>query len=223
MDSGKQDESVFEEYKELGPKITSKDQYIVALIHIIAAISISIMQFSDGLSAWFLGFGVLTPILLIVQGLLYAYMKNHQWYRDQMIPFISRIVMVTEIEADQYVRHHRRLGWYTLAIGWLAIIGCQIIWTWGFTVVLPLFFGEDFISRFVGEIVGYAILFGPFFLYLFLLYVTYDLVEFSMQSRNEEIRHIFDIAGKWTEENARRAKPPESENNSYNASESSRL
>ncbi|MHA2118583.1 MAG: hypothetical protein ACW98J_06660 [Candidatus Thorarchaeota archaeon] len=214
MDSGQKDESVFEEYKELGPKTTSKEQYIVALIHIIAAISISIIQFSDGLSAWFLGFGILTPILLIVQGLFYAYIKNYQWYRDQIIPFISRIIMVTEIEADLYVRHHRRLGWYTLVIGWLAIIGCQMIWTWGFTVVMPLFFGEDFISRLVGELVGYAVLFGPFLLYLFLLFVTYGPVESSLQSRNEEIRHIFDIEGKWTEENERRLKPPESQDKS---------
>jgi hypothetical protein len=122
--------------------------------------------------------------------------------------------MVTEIEADLYVRHHRRLGWYTLVIGWLAIIGCQMIWTWGFTVVMPLFFGEDFISRLVGELVGYAVLFGPFLLYLFLLFVTYGPVESSLQSRNEEIRHIFDIEGKWTEENERRLKPPESQDKS---------
>ncbi|MHA1926937.1 MAG: hypothetical protein ACW974_13555 [Candidatus Thorarchaeota archaeon] len=220
MDSGDQDESVFREYKELAPKTTSKEQYTIALIHIIAAISISIMQFSEGLSAWFVGFGIITPILLIVQGFFYVYIKNHQWYRDQMVPFISKIVMVTEIEADQFVRHHRRLGWYSLVIGWIAIITCQMIWTWGFSVVMPLFFGDDLITRFVGELIGYAVLFGPFFLYLVLLYFIYGLIEQKLQSRNEEIRHIFDIASKWAEENQRRSKPPESYKENKNASES---
>lgn len=214
MDSANQDESLFGEYQELGPKTISKEQCVIALIHIIAAIGISVMQFSEGLSAWFLGFGIFTPILLILQGLFYAYIKNHQWYRDQMVPFISRVIMVTEIEADQFVRHHRKLGWYTLVLGSIAIIACQMIWTWGFTVVMPLFFGDDLIIRFVGELVGYAVLFGPFFLYLFLIFLIYGGVEMISQSRNEEIRHIFEIAGKWTEENERRSKPPESQDKS---------
>jgi hypothetical protein len=177
------------------------------------------MQFSEGLSAWFLGFGIITPILLITQGLFYAYIKNPSWYRDQMVPYISRIIMVTEIEADQFVRHHRRLGWYTLVLGSVAIIACQMIWTWGFTVVMPLFFGDDFITRLVGELVGYAVLFGPFFLYFVLIFAISGLVEFMLQSRNEEIRHIFDIADKWTEESERRRKPPESKDGNNIASD----
>jgi hypothetical protein len=214
MDSEADDDSEFGEYQELGPKKTSKEQYLVALVHLIAAIGISIIQFNEGLSAWFVGFGIFTPILLIVQGLFYVYIKNHQWYRDQMVPFISRIIMVTEIEADQFVRHHRRIGWYTLILGWIAIVACQMIWTWGFSVVMPNFLADDFITRFVGELVAYAVLFGPFFLYLFLLFVFYSLVEMMSQSRNEEIQHIFDIASRWTEENERRSKPPESQDKS---------
>ncbi|MHA2386506.1 MAG: hypothetical protein ACXAEE_09895 [Candidatus Thorarchaeota archaeon] len=222
MDSEDNDESVFSEYKELGPKTTSKEQYIVALIHIIAAIGISIMQVPEGFSAW-LRYGVLIPILLIAQGVFYAYLRNPEWYQDQMIPYISRIVMVTEIEADQFVRHHRRLGWYAIILGCVAILACQMIWTWGFTVVMPFFSGDDFITRLVGEIVGYAVLFGPFFLYIVLIFVIYGLLEYFMQSRNDEIQHIYEITNKWVEEDERRKKPPESENNSDNASEGSRL
>lgn len=220
MDSEANDESVFREYKELGPKITSKEQYLVALIHFIAAIGISVVQFSEGLSAWFTGFGILTPILLIAQGLFHAYLKNPEWYRDQMVPYISRIIMVTEIEADQFVRHHRRFGWYALILGLGAIFICQLIWTWGFTVVMPLFFGDDFIARLVGELIGYAVLFGPFFLYIILIFVIYGLTEYFMQSRNDEIQHIFEIVNKWVQEDERRKKLPESENKSDNAPES---
>jgi hypothetical protein len=210
MDSEESEESVFEEYRELGSKTTSTEQYIVAFLHIVAAILISAMQFTAGLTEWFTGFGILTPILLVVLGAFYANIRSPEWHRDQMVPFILEFVTATEIEVEQYVRLHRRQIRYTLILGWAALLLCQWLWTIGFTVVMPFFIMDNLIVRIIGEFVGYAIIFGPFFLYVVLLFVMSGMVEHFLRGRNEEIGRMIEIERKWYEELARREKPSES-------------
>ncbi len=70
------DEEVFKEYKQLGPKSRSLEHYVVMFFHLVAAFVISVIQLDAGLTAWFQGFGVLTPILLITSGVAYSYFEN---------------------------------------------------------------------------------------------------------------------------------------------------
>jgi hypothetical protein len=204
MNRERSDEEVFKEYKELGPQTTNREQYAVALLHVFAGIIIFGVQIAEGLDVWFAGYGILTPILLIVQGFAYATLKNLQWLREQMIPYFQELVMVTEIEADQFVGYYRWLNRYLLLLGFVAIMTCQFVWTYGLTVVVPLFSGPDFFSRFVGEIITYIVIFGPFFLYLGMMFAFYGVLELLLQSLNEEILHLFDIEKRWSKEHSRR-------------------
>ncbi len=213
MVSDELEESVFEDYRELDSKTTSTEQYMVAFLHVIAAIFISLISFNAGLAAWFTGFGIFTPILLVVLGAFYANIRSPEWHRDQMVPFILEFTTVTDVEVEQYVKFHQNQIRCTLVLGWGVLLFCQLLWTIGFTVVMPIFVSENLIVQLVGELVGYAVIFGPFFLYVVLLFVISGKVEIFLRSRNGEISKMIEIESKWYKELARREKPTESVEN----------
>lgn len=210
MDSESADVTVFKEYRELEPLRRSSGQYFIAAIHLVAALLISVIQFNAGLSAWFAGFGIVVPILLIVHGLSYAIVPNDSWQREQMVPFMLSIVMTTEIETDRYLQYHRRLTRVSLILGWPVIIICQIAWTFGLTVILPAFTGDDILIRIVGELIAWVVIFGPFVLYALILILVIGVLEKILISRYEDIEHLFDIERKWNMEKQRRARETES-------------
>lgn len=203
-------EEIFKEYKELEPKKKTREHYIVLFVHIVAALVISMIQLNYGISEWFLGFGIATPLLLILHGFTYSFLDNGRWYRDQMVPYISRLVSTTEIETDRYLQYRRNAARYVLFFGWIAVLVGQFVWTFGFTQVLPFFAGDDLILRFIGELVGYGILFGPFLLYFLVLLLFAEIIDRIRIPRYKDIEHLFDIENKWTKENNLRAKNPES-------------
>ena len=53
MNSKSSDEEVFQEYKELGPQNTSREQYAIALLHVIAGFTLFAVQIPEGLDVWF--------------------------------------------------------------------------------------------------------------------------------------------------------------------------
>ncbi len=210
MDSESADETVFKDFKELESSSRSMGQYFVIVIHLTAALLISIIQFNAGISAWFLGFGIVVPILLIVHGFLYSSIPNDSWYRDQMVPFMLSIVMTTEIETDRYLQYQRRLTRISLTLGWFVILMCQIVWYFGLTAIVPAFTGADILTRLVGELIAYVVIFGPFALYALLLIHVHGAIEKLLKSRYKDITHLFDIEIKWDMEKQRRAKDPAS-------------
>lgn len=210
INSESANEEVFKEYVELEPKRKTLEHYIVMFIHIVVALTISAFQLNYGISEWVLGFGIVTPILLILHGFAYSFFDNGPWYRNQMVPYISRLVTTTEIETDRYLTYRRNAARYLLFFGWIAILPCQFVWTFGFTEVLPFFAGDDLILRFIGELVGYVVLFGPFLLYFLILVLFAGILDRIRIPRYKDIEHLFDIEDKWTKENNRRAKNPES-------------
>lgn len=188
------------------PKRRTREHYIVLVVHIAAAFVISAFQLNSGIDAWFPGFGLATPILLIIHGVVYSFIQISTWCREQMVPFMLKLVPATEIETDRYVEYNRKSAMYVLIFGWFAILLCQFVWTFGLTEVMPFFIFDDFILRLIGEIVGYIVIFGPFLLY-FLLLIAFAWVieEFYLPGYND-VEHLFEIAHKWGREHNRRAK-----------------
>lgn len=208
MDSESTAEMVFNDYKELESSSRSMGQYFVIAIHLTAALLISIIQFNAGISAWFLGFGIVVPILLIAHGFLYSSIPNNAWYRDQMVPFILSIVMATEIETDRYLQYQRRITMISLILGWFVILMCQIAWTFGLTVIVPAFTGPDILTRLAGELIAWVVFFGPFVLYALALMFLQGVLEKLLKSRYTDITHLFEIEIKWNVEKHRRTKEP---------------
>lgn len=126
-----------------------------------------------------------------------------------MVPFISRIIATTEIETDRFRQYRRRTARYALLLGWLSILLSQFVWTFGLTQVVPFFIGDDLLTRFIGELVAIAVIFGPFFLYFIFLIIFAGIFEKPYQSRYKDVAHLSDIENKWAKEAHRRAKNPE--------------
>ncbi|MGY5878743.1 MAG: hypothetical protein RTV31_00775 [Candidatus Thorarchaeota archaeon] len=186
------------------PKRKTLEHYIV--IHFAAMLVISMFQFTYGTGLWW-GFGFVTPIILICNGFVYSAVENNSWYREQMVPFISRVISTTEIETDRYRQYHRSANRIVFILGYLVILICQGVWTFGLTIALPVFADGNFLIR---ELLAYAILFGPFFLYFFLLIIVGAFVDEILPPRYRDIAHLFVIENKWAMENQRRAKVTES-------------
>lgn len=207
------DDVVFKDYRELEPVSRSLGQYLVAVIHLAAALLISVIQLNDGISAWFLGFGIVVPILLIIHGCIFLFIPNESWYREQMVQFMLSVVMTTEIETDRYLEFNRRATRFILTLGWPVILMCQMAWTFGLTEIMPAFAAGDFWTRLLGELVAYVVIFGPFLLYGLVLILIVAILERLLKPRYADIKHLFDIENKWNKEHDRRAKDPESVKN----------
>ena len=182
MNSESADDVVFKDYRELEPVSRSLGQYLVAVIHLTAALLISVIQLNDGISAWFLGFGIVVPILLITHGCMFLFVPNESWYREQMVQFMLSIVMATEIETDRYLEFNRRATRFILILGWPVILMCQMAWTFGLTEIMPAFAAGDFWMRFLGELVAYVVVFGPFLLYFLVLMLVVVILERLLNS-----------------------------------------
>jgi hypothetical protein len=198
-------DEIFKEYRQLGPKRKSLEHKLVFFLHLAAAVIFFVNQLNNGFGPEFYGNGIVTPILLIINGFAYSYMQTDSWYREEMVPFISRIISITEIESDMYCQYHRRVARFMLIIGWISILVCQWIVNFGFAV-FPLFISDDFLIRLVGELVAYGLIFGPYILYFLLLLAIASVVDKFLGKRYKEISHLLEIEMKWKKENARRAK-----------------
>ena len=209
MDSESTNDTTFKEYRDLEPMSRSLEQYLVLFFHLAAALIVSAIQFRDGLSAWILGFGVVTPILLIIHGYAYSTVPNDSWHREQMVPFMLSIVTATEIETDRYLQCNRRCARFVLILGWPVILLCQIAWTLGLTKVVPVLMGDNLLIRILGELAAWLAIFGPFFLYFLIIMPILVGLSRLLESRYRDIKHLLDIDKKWNMENRRRAKDPE--------------
>lgn len=210
MESESATDVVFNDYKQLEPKSKSFEHYFVIVIHVAAALVISMLQFNGGISAWMLGFGIVTPTLLVFNGFAYSYFENDSWYREQMVPFMSRLITTTEIETDRYCQYHRRLARLVLIFGWLAILLTQLIWTFGLSQIITPFLYDVSLILISLELVTTVLIFALVLQYFLFIMLFGVILEKILQSRYADIAHLIDIENKWTKENNRRAKNPES-------------
>ena len=198
-------DDAFNEYRSLGPKHRTRKHYIIIVLHIFAAAVISLVQLSMGLDMWFYGFGIITPILLVMNGFLFSHLENDSWYREEMVPLISGIATTTESETDRLRQYHRSVAWTMLVLGWFDILLCQFIWTYGLLTIVPNFSVDSLIMRIPGELIAWVVIFGPFFLYFVFLIPVALILERVFLSRYSDIAHLLEIENKWTRENNRRA------------------
>ena len=206
----------FKEYRELGPKNMDFSSKIVLFIHIVAAVVIFVTQFSMGLEVWFYGYGIVTPILLVINGFFYAYLEAYTWNRKEMAPFIARVINTNEIEIERFCQFHRVVARSALILGWLDILVCQWVWTTGLALFVPNLFGEDLLFHTFAEVIAYGVIFGPFLLYFVLMLPVGVIIDRVLNYRYQDIRPLLEIQNKWEKENQRRKENPKTtESSSY--------
>ena len=128
MESSANDEGTDHSHANLKPSEPDPFQKYVFLAHIVLGIAISILSFSGGLYSWYVGTGLLTPILLAVTSFFYSSLVGMNWYREELLPYMRRTLMVQEFEIERFLKYKRihRIG--ALIAGYIATGICQIVW-----------------------------------------------------------------------------------------------
>lgn len=177
---------------ELGAVRADRHQVFVLLIHVIAAVIISVLNFSNGLLSWFVGTGVVTPVLLCATGLLYRILTGINWYRDEMVPYMSRTFTVQEFETDRFLKFIQTRRFMVLIASYISTILTQIAWFNIATFTIPFLesagaFGELFIYLFI----------GMFFLYGLFLVFWLTVFERILKSKFSDANQLIKFDENW--------------------------
>ena len=189
------------DFEDLPDASPSGVQWAVFLVHLFIGIGISAYVYVSDIGSWFTGIGVVTPILLCALGIIFYLMPNENWYRTEMIPYLSGKLKPREEEMERFLQYHRRLRAMVLPLGWLAIVLCQIIWTSTTMVMIPL----AAVHRIFADALIFVMI-GTVILYLALILGILTFSERLLESIHSDIIHILEFENEWRQEIQKREK-----------------
>lgn len=128
MDSFNNEKSNDNDETTFAPQKSDPYQKYIFLAHLLIAIAISVLSFRGDFKEWFAGMGVATPVMLTVSVTLFAIMTGMSWYREELVPYIRRTIMVQEFEIDRFLRYKQTHRSSVLLAGYLTTIICQLVW-----------------------------------------------------------------------------------------------
>ena len=186
VDSSDENNDTTVDWSELEPSAADKHQDYVFVAHVFLAIIVSILSFSDGWISWAYGTGLMTPVLLVITGIMYGLVPGINWYRDEFIPFIYRTHMIREFEADRFLNYKRMNRRTILVAGYLSLVIIQFAWS------LITSFGAT--DDLLVIIIMLSLLFAVIVMtYLLVVLAWFSLFERLMKSMYSDIEHIVDI------------------------------
>lgn len=193
MDSEAHEENKESEYdwSELDQPTPDTYQLYVFLAHILLGIIISVLSFSDGWLSWGVGLGALPPLLLAVTGGFYGMTTGINWYRNEFIPYLTRIHMTPEFETDRFLTNRRVHRFLTLIAGYISLVISQYVWTQITTFLLTLSGDSSALLDLLSMIYIGLIFFHAFVLILFI--VAFD---FTLKSVFSDVRYILEMEEK---------------------------
>lgn len=190
MDSSKTEDGEYD-WSQLEQPAADTLQLYVFLIHVLLGIIISVLSFPSGWVSWGTGIGALTPFLLAVTGGFYLVSTGIDWYRDEFIPFLTRIHMIPEFETDRFIKYQRIQRVLVLISGYISLVICQYIWTQvanfllGFTVDL-------------GDLLEFLTLLylGMLFVHAFVLIFFLAVLDYFLRSAFSDVKYIIVLEDK---------------------------
>ena len=196
------------DWSEIKPPVADSFQFKVFLAHVVLGVIISVLCLSGGWFSWGIGIGVVTPIMLAVAGSFYYMTTGINWYRDEFIPYLTRIQMIPEFETDRFLKYQRLHQITKLISGYLAVVVTQFTWTQ--IVNFVLIFSGDLLDLL--ELLG-MILVGMFFLQLLVMFLFYGAFVYILQSMFSDVSYLIKIEEKMTKYfNDQKKKEKEMEN-----------
>ena len=196
------------DWSEIKPPVADSFQFKVFLAHVVLGVIISVLCLSGGWFSWGIGIGVVTPIMLAVAGSFYYMTTGINWYRDEFIPYLTRIQMIPEFETDRFLKYQRLHRITKLISGYLAVVVTQFTWTQ--IVNFVLIFSGDLLDLL--ELLG-MILVGMFFLQLLVMFLFYGAFVYILQSMFSDVSYLIKIEEKMTKYfNDKKKKEKEMEN-----------
>ena len=188
-----ENESIEYDWSEIEPAVADSSQRYVLIAHAILGVVISVLSFSDGLVSWGVGLGAMTPVLLVITGLFYKMATGINWYRDEFIPYVTRIKMIPEFETDRFLTYKKRNRILMLLSNYISLVITQYIWTQILNVLL------SFPCNLGDMLEALAFIFGAMlFLHVFLTIIIFTIFTSVSQSGFSDVRYIIDIEDKMT-------------------------
>ncbi|MGD9397129.1 MAG: hypothetical protein PVJ05_11920 [Candidatus Thorarchaeota archaeon] len=193
MDSG-EDNGVGEnkyDWSELKQPTSDTYQFYVFLAHLLIGIIISVLSFSEGWVSWGTGIGALTPFLLAITGGFYLIATGINWYRNEFIPYLTRVQLIPEFETDSFLKYQRIQRFMLLVSGYISLVISQYVWTWITTFMLT--FPTDI--AIILEVLS-MIYIGVLFFHAFVLILFFALFDTILRSIFSDIRYIAELEDK---------------------------
>ena len=182
------------DWVEIEPPVADSFQIYVLVAHVILGVIISVLSFSEGWVSWGVGFGAMTPVLLAVTGVFYIIPTGINWYRDEFIPYLTRIQMIPEFESDRFLKYKRMNRFIMLLSGYLATVVTQFVWTQTVNIILS-FTGElDDLLELLSLIFT-----GMLFLHIIVTIILIAIIDHVLRSIFSDVRYIIDIEDKMTQ------------------------
>ncbi|MFW9834731.1 MAG: hypothetical protein ACFFEK_12100 [Candidatus Thorarchaeota archaeon] len=186
MASSDGNEQVDIDWSSLTPSTCDKHQDYVFIAHCILAIVISVLSFSNGWVSWAYGTGLITPLFLVIAGGLYDLTRGINWYRDEFIPFVSRIRMIPEFEADRFLKYKRINRLTLLLAGYLSTAITQFAWI----LITSLGATTNPITIISMLVIVFILMVCVFLIVLFAFIVLFERLWSSVYS---DVKHITDL------------------------------
>ncbi|MFW9786740.1 MAG: hypothetical protein ACFFE1_03635 [Candidatus Thorarchaeota archaeon] len=137
MTSGEMEREPVIDWTGLRPSKRDDFQMYVFAVHVAVGISISILSFPGDLLSWDQGIGILLPTLIGLTGLAYLLPTGINWYREDFLPFVNKVIEIPKPESDRFLRYQRVFRFMVLISGYLDIVVCQFVYTWLFAIFSP--------------------------------------------------------------------------------------
>jgi hypothetical protein len=178
------------EWADISPSTSDKHQDYVFFLHVILAIIISFLSFTDGWGAWAAGTGLLTPILLVITGVGYGITIGINWYRDEFIPYISKGRMIPEFESDRFLQYKRMWRRFIPLSGYISTAITQYVWS--FIAFLTLSIDPSLGSVTVLLFLIFSLMLVLYFVLLLVWLTIFDRILETEYSDTAPIRELED-------------------------------
>ena len=181
------------DWSDIKPSESDSFQFYVFVAHALLGIIISVLSFSGGWVSWGVGIGALTPVLLVLTGVVYSIPTGIDWYRNEFIPHLTRIQMIPEFETDRFLKYQRISRATMLLSGYLALVVTQWVWT-QITTIIMSFTGNlgDLL-----EALGFIFI-GMIVLHLIVTIFFFGIFHVILRSIFSDVRYIVEIEEKMT-------------------------
>ena len=188
MTSEEKDTEIDIDWTALRPSERDTYQLFVCVAHVLVGIIVSVLSFTGDFVSWGLGTGTFLPVLLSLTGLVYLFPTGVNWYRDEFLPFVNRITVISERENERFLRFQRIYRFTVLVSGYLATEMCQIIWTQAIAIFSPLWENlSPTLDPSSGLFTGLVILF------VILWFILMAFFELILRSVYSDVIHLLDL------------------------------
>ncbi|MGY5864234.1 MAG: hypothetical protein RTV41_06485 [Candidatus Thorarchaeota archaeon] len=200
------------DWSDIKPSESDSFQFYVFVAHALLGIIISVLSFSGGWVSWGVGIGALTPVLLVLTGVVYSIPTGIDWYRNEFIPHLTRIQMIPEFETDRFLKYQRISRATMLLSGYLALVVTQWVWT-QITTIIMSFTGNlgDLL-----EALGFIFI-GMIVLHLIVTIFFFGIFHVILRSIFSDVRYIVEIEEKMTKYFKEKKKDEEEESDEAEA------